>query len=120
FLHAAGTDFCTERTMQCPECGAQVNESDVVCPNCGAALADEQDVLPVTCEHCGEQIAGDAEACPACGELRVSATCARHPDRPAAGQCVVCGRALCPDCNEGGDTHYLCDRHSEIPVVNGW
>jgi hypothetical protein len=75
---------------------------------------------PVTCDHCGERIAGDAEACPACGELREARQCARHGDRQAKGQCVVCGSAVCAGCNKGGDTHYLCETHHTIPVVEGW
>jgi hypothetical protein len=33
---------------------------------------------------------------------------------------VVCGRALCDDCNRGGEEHYLCEDHSNIAVVQGW
>jgi hypothetical protein len=33
--------------------------------------------------------------------------------------CVICGTALCPDCNKGGDAHFLCELHRAIPVVEG-
>jgi hypothetical protein len=73
-----------------------------------------------TCPHCGETIASDAEACPACGHLHVEANCMKHPDRKAEGECVICGDALCEDCNRGGDKHFLCEVHCEIPIEQGW
>lgn len=33
---------------------------------------------------------------------------------------MVCGSAVCGGCNKGGDKHYLCETHSQIPVVEGW
>lgn len=104
----------------CPECGGATAKGAVECPNCGVALTGASFGTAVTCEHCGERISSDAEACPACGELRGSAQCATHTDRAAVGQCVVCGTAVCEECNRGGDAHYLCEAHCEIPVVNGW
>ncbi len=76
--------------------------------------------VPVTCDHCGETIAADADACPACGDLREARQCSNHAERGAEGQCVVCGTAVCKDCNQGGDNHYLCETHRTIPVVEGW
>ena len=104
----------------CPECGGTTPDNAGQCPNCGAYLTGAHIEPTAECTHCGEVIAADAEACPACGELRSAAQCSNHPDRAAKGQCVVCGNALCEDCNEGGDAHYLCATHSAIPVVNGW
>ena len=106
---------------QCPECGSAAPESFGECPTCGGRLT-AYDALPVTekCGHCGETIASDAEACPVCGDIRISTVCATHEERPATGECVVCGRALCDGCNQGGDSHYLCEQHSGIPVVQGW
>ena len=104
----------------CPECGSIAPDSFAQCPTCGASLTEVSAAAPVTCDHCGERIAGDAEACPACGELRQDRQCSRHPERSAEGQCVVCGTAVCRDCNKGGDTHYQCEPHRAIPVVEGW
>jgi hypothetical protein len=75
---------------------------------------------PVSCDHCGERIAGDAEACPACGSLRQERQCAKHNQRSAEGQCVVCGTPVCAQCNTGGDNHYQCETHRSIQVVEGW
>lgn len=74
----------------------------------------------IECRHCRERIASDAESCPACGDLRMNAACSNHADRQAEGQCVVCGSNLCPGCNRGGDAHFLCEAHQDIPVVHGW
>jgi hypothetical protein len=73
-----------------------------------------------TCPHCNETIAADVEACPACGHLHTTEACDRHPEREAKGVCVICGFALCEECNEGGNKHFLCDAHSGIPVMQGW
>lgn len=105
----------------CPECGSSGPDSFGECPTCGARLNTiEADGPTADCPHCGERIAADAEACPACGDLHVEAACAKHADRSAEGQCVICGTTLCADCNKGGDTHFLCETHREIPVVQGW
>lgn len=72
------------------------------------------------CPHCGETIAADAEACPACGHLHVDEQCDKHTDVTAQGLCVICGTALCAECNEGGGKHFLCDAHCSIPVEQGW
>ncbi len=104
----------------CVECGATLPDAAGQCPNCGAYQTGASFENAVECEHCGERIAADAEACPACGTLRSAAQCARHPERQAQGQCVICGTTLCEECNQGSDTHFLCETHSEIPVVNGW
>jgi hypothetical protein len=104
----------------CPECGSAAPDSFGECPTCGVALSGLTAASPVDCEHCGERISSDADACPACGELREEKRCSNHADRDARGQCVVCGSAVCDGCNRGGDNHYLCATHCDIPVVGGW
>ena len=74
----------------------------------------------VICEHCNEQISSEADACPACGDLREARMCSKHDNRDASGVCVVCGLAVCDDCNKGGVNHFLCQAHREVPVVEGW
>lgn len=107
--------------ITCPECGSVGPESFAECQTCGARLnGGEAATVVEACPHCGEEIARDTDACPACGELRAEVPCARHPERQAKGQCVVCGRALCEDCNRSGKAHYLCEDHSDIAVVQGW
>lgn len=105
----------------CPECGSVVPEAFAECQTCGAILNNTAAItVTETCKRCGEVIASEAAACPACGDLRSAANCARHAERPAAGQCVVCGRAMCDECNRGAEQHYLCEDHSEVAVVQGW
>jgi RNA polymerase subunit RPABC4/transcription elongation factor Spt4 len=115
-------DSYSETAMTtCPECGSVAPESFGECPTCGARL-NAYEAAPATeaCPHCNETIASDSEACPACGEIRISAICSTHAEKPATGQCVVCARTLCDECNRGGDVHYLCEAHAEIPVMQGW
>lgn len=105
----------------CPECGSTIPDSFGECPTCGAPQKSIEATGPtVDCPHCGERISADAEACPACGHLHVEASCSNHADRTANGQCVICGMAVCADCNKGGDAHFLCGAHQAIPVVQGW
>jgi RNA polymerase subunit RPABC4/transcription elongation factor Spt4 len=104
----------------CPECGATTADSATNCPSCGASFANAEAGPPVNCDHCDELIASDSEACPACGSLRESRPCAQHSDKQAEGICVICGTALCDDCNRAGDSYFICETHKEIPVVGGW
>ena len=104
----------------CPECGSVAPDSFAECPTCGASMTAAVATTPVTCPHCNETISSDADACPACGELRQARACSIHGDRDARGQCVICGTAVCGDCNKGGESHYLCASHGDIPVVEGW
>lgn len=72
------------------------------------------------CPNCGNNVPADAESCPACGHLHVATMCTTHPDRQAEGACVVCGMALCQECDKGAGTEYLCEAHQQVPVVEGW
>lgn len=72
------------------------------------------------CPHCGEAIPEHEEACAACGHLHVSKTCEVHTHREADGQCVVCGTALCEECNNPQGRHFVCGVHCEIPLISGW
>jgi hypothetical protein len=54
-----------------------------------------------------------------CGQLQQEGPCARHADRLAKGQCVLCGIAVCEECNRSA-SHYACALHHEIPVFEGW
>src|SRR5687768_11609481 len=53
----------------------------------------------MTCPNCSETIADDSDACPACGRLHSPLECERHPEREANGHCVICGTAVCDECN---------------------
>ena len=71
------------------------------------------------CTHCGQQFDATEAGCPACGHLQTPAPCAKHPDREAHGQCVICGTAVCSEC-DGGSGHHACQLHREIPIFEGW
>jgi len=73
-----------------------------------------------TCPRCEQEYDASEPACPACGRLAAAAPCARHPDRTARGRCVICGAAVCEQCDDGGRNHYSCPEHREITVVQGW
>lgn len=71
------------------------------------------------CPQCGREIEGEG-ACAGCGRLQVEATCDRHPDRTAEGQCVVCGSVVCSECDKDEAREFLCPDHHAITVVDGW
>jgi hypothetical protein len=73
-----------------------------------------------TCPHCEEMIAADSEACPACGYLLVDTVCEKHPEREADGLCVICGRAVCEECNQPQGRHFVCEEHADVPLISGW
>jgi len=103
----------------CPECGADVPEGAEVCAACGAEL-DGEAVAGRDCPNCGTTVPADAEACPACGELQHAVACATHPERSAAGVCVMCGRPVCEACDRGKGTEYVCEEHAVVPMTEGW
>jgi hypothetical protein len=72
------------------------------------------------CPHCGEQVAADSDSCIACGHLHVEGKCTLHPERTAEGVCVMCGTALCEECNRGAGTMFVCAEHSAVPLMDGW
>ena len=101
---------------QCPECGTRLTAEHGSCPGCGRELERRSR----TCDHCGETIAADADVCPACGQYKQAGTCDRHTDREAAGQCALCGTALCKECEHGTRYTHLCEDHRDVPVIEGW
>lgn len=129
----------------CPECGAPLPEGAEVCAACGArrdgasgtagstgaigaigrtgavgADATEAEVEGRECPHCGALVPADGEVCPACGYLQQATPCAQHPDRVAPGACVICGKPLCDECDQGEGPEYQCEEHSVVPVTQGW
>jgi predicted RNA-binding Zn-ribbon protein involved in translation (DUF1610 family) len=73
-----------------------------------------------TCPKCGQEIDASSEWCVACGALFTAMACDRHPDRDAVGVCVICGRPVCPECDEDETVHHVCPEHSSIPCFEGW
>ncbi|MGH7506216.1 MAG: double zinc ribbon domain-containing protein [Longimicrobiales bacterium] len=101
--------------VECTECGAAVAEDRDACPECGASLGPTRE-----CENCGQRIDAAEPACPACGQLAEAARCERHPERPARGQCVVCGSPVCDECDRKNVVHYACPAHHDVPIIAGW
>lgn len=77
-------------------------------------------VESTACPNCGQEYDTAESACPACGRLATATPCARHPDRTAEGQCVICAQPVCEECTGGNRTHFSCPEHHEIPVIEGW
>ena len=72
------------------------------------------------CSNCEQEFDASEPSCPACGQLVEPDRCARHPDRRAEGVCVICGSAVCEECDRSAEVHYLCPDHADVPVIQGW
>jgi hypothetical protein len=46
--------------------------------------------------------------------------CDRHPEREARGVCVVCGTAVCDECDKDEVREFVCPAHHDVPIVDGW
>lgn len=88
-------------------------------PDAPGAASREAPGEAFRCARCETEYEG-ADACPACGTLRVEARCETHPDRAAAGRCVICGRAICADCQAGDRDAFLCEEHRTVRMIEGW
>lgn len=74
-----------------------------------------------TCSTCGLEYADEeSDACPACGRAHGEFVCAEHPERGAAGRCVVCGTAGCEACRTEDRHAHLCGLHRDVMVIEGW
>src|SRR5688572_16313986 len=73
-----------------------------------------------TCPNCDETISEDTDDCPACGYFFADHNCEKHPHREADGHCVICGKAVCDECNRPQAKHFVCEEHAEIPLMSGW
>jgi uncharacterized C2H2 Zn-finger protein len=75
----------------------------------------------IRCPRCEQEIHAEGPACPACGHIHAgSLSCDRHPDRAATGVCVVCGLAVCDECDNDAEMHHACPEHADVPVIQGW
>jgi uncharacterized C2H2 Zn-finger protein len=75
----------------------------------------------IRCPRCDQEIDAEGPACPACGLIHQgSLQCERHPEHAAVGVCVICGAAVCDECNSVDEIHHACSEHSGIPVIEGW
>lgn len=75
----------------------------------------------IRCPRCDQEVAAAEPACPACGHIHGDAlACERHPDASAKGICVICGSAVCDDCNAADQVHHACPDHGTVPVIEGW
>ena len=75
----------------------------------------------IHCPRCEQEIHAEGPACPACGHIHVGTlNCDRHPEREAEGVCVVCGLAVCDECDSESELHHACPEHADVQVIQGW
>lgn len=77
-------------------------------------------LMTASCRACGRTRPQGAERCGWCGTLDRSSTCEDHPDRVSSEACVICGRAVCPDCRHGPRLGALCEDHVTLRLLSGW
>jgi hypothetical protein len=70
-----------------------------------------------TCERCGTEYA-EGDSCPACGSLRAAIPSDDDPSRPAHSRCVLCGRAISEELENGEPAR--CLEHRGVPLIEGF
>ena len=69
------------------------------------------------CPRCSGQVQPDDDFCAHCGELFLEQVpCAVHPDRTAAGACILCSKPFCPECGGWVGRNFLCNRHAGYEI----
>jgi hypothetical protein len=69
------------------------------------------------CTRCHETVQADDDFCVHCGELFVEQVmCSVHPERLAAGACIICSKPYCETCGGRVSGRFLCDRHSSYEI----
>ena len=104
-----------------PECEYEYPKRLEQCPICASSLVDRlKDESSWLCDECKEEVPKDAMFCQVCGTIFIeSLRCFSHPDDPAHGSCVVCGKYLCLECGIRRLGQYFCKKHGlleELPL----
>jgi len=108
---------CTmyKHTLQCPECGVNLDENDLFCRRCGVVFSTEFSQDLFQCPECGRVVAEDEKSCdcgvllvgegnmicPSCGaEIPETSTTCEYCDAPLIeliSECPACGRRVDKD-----------------------
>jgi RNA polymerase subunit RPABC4/transcription elongation factor Spt4 len=78
-----------------------------------------------TCINCAALLNEDSSFCYTCGSIvttgnELSVECEMHPDRFAAGFCVICGKPVCIDCEIKSDGKVLCTNPEHRTILQDW
>ncbi|MDH7515623.1 MAG: DUF2007 domain-containing protein [Bacteroidota bacterium] len=103
----------------CPQCLTEYEAGVETCADCGVPLVEGN---PLFCPKCEEPVAENDTFCDHCGVLLLEEDdekrpeCAVHPDRPAIGGCIVCGKPVCEECANEVEGKFFCDddRHLDV------
>ncbi|HEX3076610.1 MAG TPA: SPFH domain-containing protein [Lachnospiraceae bacterium] len=77
---------CGRRYNPCPQCGADMNDTDTTCSACGYEL-------PQKCPKCSSLVVKGAKFCPECGEV-LAKSC------PKCNATIEGNPKFCPECGE--------------------
>lgn len=108
----------------CKECGYEYRSGVKVCPDCQAQLV-EGDLL--LCHECDEPVTEEVPFCNHCGvvlewgEIDGSPImCATHRANEATGSCVVCKKAVCPECVAMRFGRFFCNDDKHVETAFNW
>jgi len=107
----------------CPRCLTEYTEGAEICSDCKVPLVEG---IPLFCTKCDEPVSESDTFCDHCGELLIEEDderipeCAAHPDRPACGGCIVCGKPVCEECANEVEGKFFCDDDSHLVVYQDY
>ena len=71
------------------------------------------------CSRCKRPVAEADDFCPHCGSIfGPDSRCARHPECPAEGVCLICEKPYCGQCADFVKGTFLCARHATYDLVD--
>ena len=107
----------------CPRCEGEYVDGVKVCAKCGVPLVE---ALPQTDasearERSEDLVTEEDTVCRPCENLLEDGLqCETHPASEAASRCVICGRLMCPDCEEKAGGWSFCLDHKGYRFVEDW
>ncbi|MCZ7557899.1 MAG: DUF2007 domain-containing protein [Bacteroidia bacterium] len=107
----------------CPQCHTEYQSGVTDCADCNVPLVEG---TPRFCPNCEEFVTEADTFCNNCGILQeiIPAEdvpeCENHPDEPAVGGCVICGKPVCADCATEQNGRIFCEQDEHLNVHSGF
>ncbi len=107
----------------CPQCHTEYQPGVDDCADCNVPLIEG---VPRFCPDCEEFVTDADTFCNNCGMLQPTIPagetpeCENHPEVPAVGGCVICGKPVCEDCAMKHNGRVFCEQDEHLNVHSGF